>query len=144
MAPFGVIDVIPMRLSALLLALLCTLVARAEDDPVEKPAAPAAKPATPPPVKKKKKTSDVPPIPDSMSIVDGAKLQDAWSKSETDEKFVAEAKKIGSEGKHAKAELQTARKAAMLRADPSLKTSFIEEYLQQAKSKARDTGKVKK
>lgn len=130
--------------SALLVLLVGTCSSFAEDKPEAKPGDPAAKPATPPPAKKKKKTSDVPSIPDHMSIVDGAKLQEAWSKSETDEVYLAAVKKIGTEGKGAKGELQAARQAAMLRASPSLKPALVEEYLNQSRVKVKDSGKAKK
>lgn len=134
----------PLRLATLLLILVGTLSSFAEDKPEAKPGDPAAKPATPPPAKKKKKTSDVPPIPDHMSIVDGAKLQEAWSKSETDAVFLAAAKTLGDGSKDAKNELQAARQAAMLRASPSLKPALVEEYLNQSRVKIKDSGKAKK
>ena len=151
-----------MRLPALLLALFASLPLFAADE--KKPSEPVAKPAekTEPAVKKKKGL-DAPEIPAGVSLVDGVKLQEAWLKAENDEEFKAAVAKLGGAGekpkkgkgekkeggardaKEAREAIDAARVKAMQKAEPSLKTDVIRDYVESShQKKSAVAGKPKK
>lgn len=144
-----------MRLPALL-SVFATLALFAADEPkttdapkAETPAAKPAEKAAP----KAKKYMGIPEIPEGISIEDGVKLQNAWSKAQNDEAFkaaVAKAKEGDdkpkeAEGKKGKkgaatprgerAALDEALAKAMLKADPSLKPELVRTYLEASHQK---------
>jgi len=152
-----------MRLPALL-CLFTTLSLLAADEPktteAPKSETPAAKPvekAAP----KAKKTMGIPEIPEGVSIEDGVKLQNAWSKAQNDEAYkaaVAKAKEGDdkpkeAEGKKAKkgaatprgerAAVDEALAKAMIKADPSLKPELVRAYLEASHEKAGNRTKKK-
>lgn len=153
-----------MRLPALF-CLFVSVVLFAADEPkatvtpkAETPAAKPAEKAAP----KAKKTMGIPEIPEGISITDGVKLQEAWSKAQNDEAYKAaiakpkdgEDKPKETEGKKGKkgqpvvprgdrATQAEALAKAMLRADPSLKAELVQTFLEASHQKANDRTKKK-
>lgn len=152
-----------MRVPALL-SLFATLALFAADEPkatetpkTETPAAKPAEKAAP----KAKKYMGIPEIPEGVSIEDGVKLQNAWSKAQSDEAFKAavakakegEDKPKEAEGKKGKkgapaprgdrAVLDEALAKAMLRADPSLKPDLVHAYLAASHQKGSGVSRKK-
>lgn len=147
-----------MRLPALL-CLFTTLSLLAADEPktteAPKSETPAAKPAEKA-APKAKKYMGIPEIPEGVSIEDGVKLQNAWSKAQNDEAYkAAVAKAKDGEDKPKEAEGKKGKKAekgatprgergavdealakAMLRADPSLKPDLVRTFLEASHQKA--------
>lgn len=152
-----------MRLPALLcLFATLSLFAANETKTTEAPKAdaPSAKP-TEKAAPKAKKTMGIPEIPEGVSIEDGVKLQNAWSKAQNDEAYkaaVAKAKEgddkpkeaEGKKGKKGSATPRGERAAAdealakaMLKADPSLKADLVRAYLEASHEKAGNRTKKK-
>jgi hypothetical protein len=149
-----------MRHPALLLALLASALLYAADEPkpTETPATKPAEKAAP----KAKKLMGIPEIPEGISIEDGVKLQNAWSKAQGDDAYKAaiakgkdaddkpkgedEGKKKKGGAKEAKGERGTADEAlakAMLRADPSLKPELVRQFIEASHRKGGDRAKKK-
>ncbi len=152
-----------MRLPTLLPLFAClALIAADEPKPTETPkgetpAKPAEKAAP-----KAKKYMGIPEIPEGISIEDGVKLQNAWSKAQNDEAYKAALGKAkdGDEKPKGEAEGKKGKKAApaprgergaadealakaMLRADPSLKADLVHTFLAAAHQKGSGVGRKK-
>ena len=153
-----------MRLPALL-CLLASMALFAADEPKPTDAPKTDTPATKPAEKaapKAKKLMGIPEIPEGMSIEDGVKLQNAWSKAQNDDAYKAAiAKAKDSEEKPKEAEGKKGKKGgapatrgeraandealakAMLRADPSLKPELIHTFLESSHQKGAGVGRKK-
>lgn len=146
-----------MRLPALLPILAAVSLFAAEAPKADTPAAKPAEKAAP----KAKKYMGIPEIPEGISIEDGVKLQNAWSKAQNDDVFkaaVAKAKDGDDKPKEAegkknkkgaavprgeRALIDEALAKAMLRADPSLKADLVRAYLEASHQKGSGVSKKK-
>ncbi len=152
-----------MRFPALCSLFAClALFAAEEPKTTDAPKAdnPAAKPAEKA-APKAKKLMGIPEIPEGVSIEDGVKLQNAWSKAQSDETYKAAIAKAkdgddkpkeaeGKKGKKGAATPRGERAAAdealakaMVKADPSLKPELVRAYLEASHEKAGNRTKKK-